>query len=103
MPLCNLVNLHNFYAIIYNIGEYQQNLCYNDPSCQPCLSRLPSCVGKQDGLQVFTGKLWTDLYVKCQQNRTISVEHCPQNQVFDPHSRQCVNTKTISKLHLYKH
>jgi hypothetical protein len=41
-----------FFILLF-IGEYQQHLCYNDPSCQPCLSRLPTCVGRQDGISVY--------------------------------------------------
>ncbi|XP_071175832.1 uncharacterized protein [Mytilus edulis] len=78
--------------------DYTQNRCYNDPTCQPCSSRLPSCIGKQDGQQAFTGKLWTDLYIQCQQNRTVAVVHCPKYQVFDPHHRQCISARNIKNI-----
>ncbi|VDI54945.1 Hypothetical predicted protein, partial [Mytilus galloprovincialis] len=78
--------------------DYTQNRCYNDPTCQPCSSRLPSCIGKQDGQQAFTGKLWTDLYIQCQQNRTVAVVHCPTYQVFDPHHRQCISARNIKNI-----
>ena len=72
------------------LGEYEQNLC-SGTSCQPCPSRLPSCVGIPDGDRPFPAHLWTDQYITCLSNRTIAVRHCPSGSVFDPARLQCVN------------
>lgn len=81
-----------FLSISYVSGEYEQNLCKpNDVNCIPCNSRLPSCVGLPDGVNYYPGKLWTDSYVKCFRNRTISVEKCPSGY-FHPRKHLCVKT-----------
>nr|XP_022322146.1 uncharacterized protein LOC111123822 isoform X3 [Crassostrea virginica] len=70
--------------------EYDQNLCPdNDHGCSPCLSRLPSCVGKSDGEQAFPGRLWTPWFIECYKNRTIQVGNCGRG-IFDPNLGDCV-------------
>lgn len=72
------------------LGEYDQNLCPdNDHGCSPCLSRLPSCVGKSDGEQAFPGRLWTPWFIECYKNRTIQVGNCGRG-IFDPNLGDCV-------------
>ncbi|XP_062578131.1 uncharacterized protein LOC134240032, partial [Saccostrea cucullata] len=71
--------------------EYNQNKCGPlDPSCQPCSERLPSCVGITDGFQPVSGYIWTDRYMECQMNRTISIYHCSPGWVFNPFTGACV-------------
>ena len=80
-------------VLIYIIltGEYEQNLCVDNTSCQPCQQRLPSCRGLHDGINAVSGQLWTQRYIECYLNRTISVQRCTEG-LFDPFSLLCTNT-----------
>lgn len=71
-------------------GDYTQNLCKpGDISCRPCPERHPSCVGLSDGRNAVT--LWSNQYVVCLKNRTISVGRCPDG-VFNPIERLCIQS-----------
>ncbi|WAR05418.1 hypothetical protein MAR_020787 [Mya arenaria] len=70
--------------------QYNQNLCPpSDPSCTPCVARLPSCVGIQDGYQPLGGQAWGSGYVQCRKNRTMSTQQCPQGSFFSPQEHRC--------------
>jgi hypothetical protein len=72
-------------------GEYQQNLCQAaNKSCDPCPERLPSCVGKSDGLNPVPTKMWQADYIKCYKNRTMEVTKCPTGKYFNPRLSQCM-------------
>jgi hypothetical protein len=49
------INIYNDFLLCV-LGEYEQNLC-SGTSCQPCPSRLPSCVGIPDGDRPFPAHL----------------------------------------------
>ncbi|VDI58558.1 Hypothetical predicted protein [Mytilus galloprovincialis] len=71
--------------------EYQQNLCQAvNKTCDPCTKRLPSCVGKSDGLNPFPAKLWQGDYVRCYKNRTMAVTKCPTGEYFNPRLDKCM-------------
>ncbi|CAG2185606.1 unnamed protein product [Mytilus edulis] len=71
--------------------EYQQNLCQAvNKTCDPCTKRLPSCVGKSDGLNPFPAKLWQADYVRCYKNRTMAVTKCPTGEYFNPRLDKCM-------------
>lgn len=95
------INIYNDFLLCV-LGEYEQNLC-SGTSCQPCPSRLPSCVGIPDGDRPFPAHLWTDQYITCLSNRTIAVRHCPSGSVFDPARLQCVNRIEQGLLNLMIH
>lgn len=77
-------------VINFVLGEYSQNLCpRGDTSCPPCNTRLPSCIGLPDGQMAVPGREYTDIYVDCKQNRTMSVNHCSSG-FFDPGLHICV-------------
>ncbi|KAJ8316013.1 hypothetical protein KUTeg_006027 [Tegillarca granosa] len=62
--------------------------------CKPCVDRFPSCVGLVDGHQGFPNRGVTALYIVCKDNRTISIEKCPEtiyNDVYDPYLRHCTS------------
>lgn len=72
-------------------GEYLQNLCSGtDPNCIECVERLPSCRELTDGNNPIATKLWSQSYLVCHKNRTISVDKCTTG-VFDPYKKQCVD------------
>lgn len=70
------------------VGEYSQNLCrQGDTTCKPCPERHPSCVGLPDGRNAMLP--WTDHYVVCLKNRTVSTGRCASG-VFNPVERLCI-------------
>ncbi|KAL4228860.1 hypothetical protein ACF0H5_011900 [Mactra antiquata] len=72
--------------------SYEQNVCKSgDTGCITCSDRLPSCIGLSDGDQPVSGRLWTDIYVRCYKNRTMDVKHCPTGAVFNPNKLACVS------------
>lgn len=76
---------------LYISGQYQQNLCpVGDLSCAACPSRLPSCVGAQNGYKEFPTRLWKSDFVKCFLNRTTEINKCPPNEYFNPRLKQCM-------------
>ncbi|KAJ8316009.1 hypothetical protein KUTeg_006023 [Tegillarca granosa] len=78
--------------LFFHTGEYKQNLCQKgDQNCEPCPSRLPSCMGQQDGSRPYPNHHWTNLYMTCIQNRTMSVNRCPDKAIFNPNRLQCEN------------
>lgn len=75
-------------------GEYLQNQCIGpggEPAlnCEPCVDRLPSCIGLQDGNNTFPGRQNTPYYITCYLNRTILVRTC-EDGVYDQTSRACM-------------
>jgi len=81
------------YGYILFIGEYLQNHCRgDDPYCEPCVDRLPSCIGFSDGDNPIMLLLWTQAFMKCLDNRTLGVESC-QEGIFNPYLRECVEGK----------
>lgn len=92
------VYLKTFYQTCTNIvfdvhstGEYQQNQCDpKDSTCQPCTERLPDCINKPDGQEVFPRKLWQADYIICVKNRTISVDQCGSLEYFNPRLLKCM-------------
>ena len=71
-------------------GEYQQNSCsFGDVTCIPCKERLPSCHGLSDGNHPIPWSFWSQDYITCYWNRTISVGHCEKG-IFDPNRRVCI-------------
>lgn len=81
------------------LGEYDQNKCDpNDPTCQPCPDRLPSCVGLPNGYQPMLNYRWTDKFMECQMNRTIQITRCSPGWVFNPFTNTCVKYIEQSKL-----
>lgn len=84
-------------------GEFDQNKCKAlDNKCEPCIERLPSCVGLSDGRHAFAGQLWTPKFILCHRNRTIEVTDCPDNKKFDPDQRFCVNPTIVGKT-IFRH
>lgn len=70
-------------------GDYLQNHCPKGrQNCQPCETRLPSCVGLPDQHNPFPGRPNTEFYIRCLSNRTNSVEAC-QVSLYDPVTRGC--------------
>ncbi|XP_071165550.1 uncharacterized protein [Mytilus edulis] len=74
--------------------EYLQNQCIGpggEPAlnCEPCVDRLPSCIGLQDGNNTFPGRQNTPYYITCYLNRTILVRTC-EDGVYDQTSRACM-------------
>ena len=77
-------------------GEYRQNLCSSHDRCRPCPERLPSCVGLQDGNQVFPARSWHTDYIRCYRNRTVEVTKCRRG-LFNPRTRTCMVVSQISQ------
>lgn len=73
-------------------GEYLQNRCPpNVKDCAPCEQRLPRCIGLPDGNNAFPGRPFSEYYIKCFRNRTVSVEAC-QVSLYDQTLRTCSPT-----------
>ncbi|KAK3583072.1 hypothetical protein CHS0354_004017 [Potamilus streckersoni] len=79
--------------------EYDENLCKTtNTSCIPCSIRFSSCVGLQDGVNVFLGREWKSDYTVCVKNRTIDQKKCPNGQYFHPKDRKCQTKVETGKL-----
>lgn len=73
-------------------GQYFQNICpAGNTSCTPCADRKPSCVGQPDGNNAVPGKAWSQDFMTCSKDRTLSTPTCPVGQ-FDPSKRSCIST-----------
>ncbi|XP_052252891.1 uncharacterized protein LOC127859481 isoform X4 [Dreissena polymorpha] len=71
--------------------DYLQNRCNgSEPGCVPCDQRLPSCLGLPDGKNAVAGKEWQPTYVKCKDNRTVSMEQC-STKYFHPITKKCTD------------
>lgn len=82
-------------------GEYSQNLCRpGDSTCVPCNTRLPSCVGLPDGHVAVPGREYSDTYLDCKQNRTLSVNKCPSG-FFDAGLHMCVTKINSGNVNRY--
>ncbi|KAK3095139.1 hypothetical protein FSP39_010723 [Pinctada imbricata] len=70
--------------------DYMGNQCAAQPGtdCEPCRLRLPSCVGKPNGRNTFPGRELTENFIRCFDNRTVSIELC-RNGYFDPSRGEC--------------
>ena len=76
------------------VGEYLQNLCSGkDPTCEPCIERLPSCIGLLDGNNPVPNRTWLAQYITCYKERTLDVHTCPEGSVFDPYIKTCISGK----------
>ena len=85
--------------MIIFLGEYQQNLCQAaNKSCDPCPERLPSCIGKSDGLNPVPTKMWQADYIKCYKNRTMEVTKCPTGKYFNPRLNKCMKLVEPGKI-----
>ncbi|KAK3589928.1 hypothetical protein CHS0354_034946 [Potamilus streckersoni] len=80
--------------------EYLQTQCLEGAAnCTPCVERLPSCVGLEDGNNAFPGRTNSEYYVKCFRNRTVAVEVC-QVSLFDQSIKRCssdINEAVLSR------
>lgn len=56
----------------------------------PCSQRLYSCKGLPDGDNGIPGHRWSDQYVTCYRNRTITIHKCATG-MFDPINKVCDN------------
>ena len=81
-----------FYIVLISfLGQYIQHQCNtSEMLCVPCLERLPSCIGLQDGDNAIPGKWWMEGYMHCYKNRTIAVQNCSYGYYFHPRKRQCL-------------
>lgn len=84
------------------IGQYVQNRCSAPgsgpaPNCEPCVERLPSCVGLPDGNNTFPGRANSPYYITCYLNRTILVRTCVEG-IYNADTRVCMATLDPSKL-----
>jgi hypothetical protein len=59
-------------------------------NCMPCTQRLYSCKGLPDGDNGIPGHRWSDQYVTCYRNRTITIHKCTTG-MFDPINKVCDN------------
>ncbi|XP_069104084.1 LOW QUALITY PROTEIN: uncharacterized protein [Argopecten irradians] len=74
--------------------EYIQNQCFG-AGCEPCEDRFPSCIGKDDGSNVFPGKELTRLYTVCYSNRTVAIVRCAVG-VYNHTEKACVQESVTS-------
>jgi hypothetical protein len=59
--------------------DYLDNQC-GGAHCEPCSSRLPSCVGLQDGVHPHPTRQAYLYFIECNQERTVGVRYCRPNQ-----------------------
>jgi len=85
--------------------DYVKNQCVA-AHCEPCFSRIPSCVGKPDGLNEHPTKLWTPYHVMCESNRSMEAKFCeldpartPFRMLFSPVDRKCVTIWEVPREH----
>ncbi|CAG5124344.1 unnamed protein product [Candidula unifasciata] len=75
---------------------YVKNLC-GSSHCEPCSSRLPSCVGLSDGNHAHPSRQWSPYYIVCDTERTINITRCPTHAptgtsgIFSPTTDSCVS------------
>lgn len=60
-------------------GDYRANWCQS-AHCAPCKDRMPSCVGKQNGLNPWPQREWTQFYMDCQDERVKDSGRCDKTQ-----------------------
>ncbi|XP_059153146.1 uncharacterized protein LOC131938928 [Physella acuta] len=76
--------------------DYVVNRCLS-AHCQPCSSRMPSCVGLPDGLNVNPDRLWTPYFIRCEDERLVGTGSCPKHSptagtgFFSPLTKSCVS------------
>ncbi|KAK7490020.1 hypothetical protein BaRGS_00018720 [Batillaria attramentaria] len=74
-----------------------------DVTCTPCGEVLPSCLGRADGQQAVSGTIWTQTFVTCRAQRTVSQGQCDPDlvlnvpQVFSPVLRRCVSVYDVPR------
>ncbi|XP_061184903.1 uncharacterized protein LOC133192909 isoform X1 [Saccostrea echinata] len=68
--------------------EYVENQCFG-ANCERCESKFPSCVGKEDGSNIFPGRENTGYYIVCYRQRTVAIVSCNQG-IYSHSERACV-------------
>ncbi|CAL1529539.1 unnamed protein product [Lymnaea stagnalis] len=82
--------------------DYVNNLC-GGAHCEPCGSRLSSCVDQPNGFNAHSGRQWSPYYVKCDSGRTVEFNlFCPKHftgtqAIFHPINRECVSLWEIPR------
>uniref|UniRef100_A0A0B6YCU2 Chitin-binding type-2 domain-containing protein n=1 Tax=Arion vulgaris TaxID=1028688 RepID=A0A0B6YCU2_9EUPU len=82
--------------------EYLKNKC-GGAHCEPCQSRLPSCVKRTNGIHAHPMKLWSPYFIECDTERTIGVRWCPKHSptdsiaLFSPDKKACVSRWEIPR------
>lgn len=75
-------------------GEYDSNSCVHSSHCVPCEVRFPSCKGRPDGINAWSGRERTPYFVVCENERLVRQGKCTYEEdshiVFDPIERACV-------------
>lgn len=74
--------------------EYESNACKHSSHCVPCEIRFPSCKGRADGINAWSGRERTPYFVVCENERLVRQGQCTYDEeshiVFDPIERACV-------------
>ncbi|XP_036359313.1 uncharacterized protein LOC118763669 [Octopus sinensis] len=79
--------------------EYLSNRCQMEKNCEPCQQRFPSCSQLEDGLQPWSGQLWTSKFMTCKDQRVLYRGDCPSpnlpgiQSIFHPTLKICVSVK----------
>ncbi|KAI8787546.1 hypothetical protein BgiBS90_012684 [Biomphalaria glabrata] len=79
-----------------NPCDYVQNLC-GSAHCQECSSRLPSCEGLRNGMNVHPFREWTPYYIQCDTERLNGTYVCGPHDptgttgFFSPLKFKCVS------------
>lgn len=74
-------------------GDYKVNQCEGHAGCVPCQVRFPSCRGRPDGMNGYSGRPGSPWYVTCSQQRVQASSMCKQDGavfIFDETRRECV-------------
>ena len=92
-------------CIIVTIGDYALFACIGF-GCPPCaggvtqthtqppvptttVSTTPNCASLPEGLNPYPGRVYTDLYIVCEQGRVLETGICIVDKIFDPVRRRC--------------
>ncbi|XP_048741495.1 uncharacterized protein LOC125655293 [Ostrea edulis] len=74
--------------------EYESNACKHSSHCIPCEVRFPSCKGRADGINSWSGREWTPHFVVCENERLVHQGQCTYEEtskiVFDPVEHVCI-------------
>uniref|UniRef100_A0A0B7A681 Chitin-binding type-2 domain-containing protein n=1 Tax=Arion vulgaris TaxID=1028688 RepID=A0A0B7A681_9EUPU len=89
--------------IVYkNPCDYLNNKCWFI-MCEPCESRLPSCVELSDGNHKHPLKLWSPKYIVCYDERLTEVRSCDTDiqtnytSIYSPTKEACVSLWEIPR------
>lgn len=81
-------------CVFFLPGEYESNACKHSSHCVPCEIRFPSCKGRADGINAWSGRERTPYFVVCENERLVRQGQCTYDEeshiVFDPIERACV-------------